>query len=612
MDYRDALHYLYGFVDWERGIGFGANAPARFTLERITALLDLLDNPHHRFSSVHVAGSKGKGSTSAIIESILRAAGLRTGLYTQPHLHTFRERICVDNAPVAAATFVDLVGRVSAAADAVGAARPELGRPTTYELATAMGFLCFADAAVDMAVIEVGLGGRLDATNVLTPCVAVITSIGLEHTAILGDTLAAIAGEKAGIVKKGGVLVHAPNPAEVLAVLREVCAARDARMVAAVPERYFANVEGANGGAMTGAEGAVHSGPFEGQEGCGSKSSPQMAEIEKVGAMRGGEGGVRPSDAIRPERDRKTIRPERDQKTVRPEPVEGPSGSGSTSAPRTGDEGRGRAKPVSGGNSSPLTSVRPEPVEGPSGSGSTVTSRTEPESSGGQGTGLGHPNPAPSTPAGDNPLPETEYPAQVCTVAVLGETRTVRFPLRGRHQRLNLSVALAAADELAAQGVPLTAQAVCQGVAATRWSGRFEQVSAWPPVIADGAHTPESMAYLRETLAEHSPGHGVVGVFGTSKDKNLGQLLDELLPAVRLLVLTRSRHPRSCDPAELARAVEGRVPVYETPSVAQAVAYGLRAMCADDVLCATGSLFIAAETREAFGLAEEQDPPIFN
>ena len=237
MDYAGALQYLYSFVDWERGIGFGVGAPPRFTLDRIGALLRILGNPHLRFSSVHIAGSKGKGSTAAIIESILRTAGSRTGLYTQPHLHTFRERVRIDNVPVEPEVFARLVERVAVAVESLNAAQPNLGKPTTYELATALGFLCFAEADVDVAVVEVGLGGRLDATNVLTPLVSVVTSISLEHTAILGDTLAAVAREKAGIIKEGGVLVHAPNPAAVESVFQEVCAERRARLIAAEANR---------------------------------------------------------------------------------------------------------------------------------------------------------------------------------------------------------------------------------------------------------------------------------------------------------------------------------------------------------------------------------------
>ncbi len=207
-------------------------------------------------------------------------------------------------------------------------------------------------------------------------------------------------------------------------------------------------------------------------------------------------------------------------------------------------------------------------------------------------------------------FPANVYPAQECTVAALGEARTVRFPLCGRHQRLNLSVALAVAEELVAQGWPLTPDAVCQGIAATRWLCRFEQVSAWPPVIVDGAHTTESIAHVVETLAEHFPEQEVLYVFGAGKDKDVKQLLDVLLPAAKMLIVTRSRHPRSHDPAELAQMVRGRVPVVVTQSVSQAVTYALRAMGDADVLCATGSLFIAAEAREAFGLAEERDPAI--
>ena len=104
MSYAEALRYLYSFIDWERGIGYGVDSPPRFTLDRIGALLRILGNPHQRFASVHVAGSKGKGSTAAILESVLRAAGLRTGLYTQPHLHTFRERVRIDNRPISQET----------------------------------------------------------------------------------------------------------------------------------------------------------------------------------------------------------------------------------------------------------------------------------------------------------------------------------------------------------------------------------------------------------------------------------------------------------------------------------------------------------------------------
>lgn len=461
MDYEGALRYLYSFADWERGIGFGAEAPARFTLDRIRELLRVLGNPQQRFGSVHIAGSKGKGSTAAILESILRAAGMRTGLYTQPHLHTFRERMRIGNAPVAAETFTRLVERIARAVSLLEETQPHFGRPTTYELATAMGFLHFAEGQVDLAVVEVGLGGRLDATNVLAPRVSVITSIGLEHTAILGDTLAAIAGEKAGIIKDGGVLVHAPNPPEVLELFNKVCAERGARVL-------------------------------------------------------------------------------------------------------------------------PADSWQGEPI-----------TRAAPMASAGETDGRS----------------PWHCPAQMCRVSVLGEERTVRFPLRGAHQRGNLGVALTVVDELVSQGVPLPLEGVLAGIETARWPARFEQLSAWPPAIADGAHTPNAMACLRETFAEHYSGRSVVCILGTNADKEIGLLLEELLPVVSLVIAAKSRHLRAQDSEETAKAVKGRVPVLRAQSVAQAVSLGLDVMGSEDILCATGSLFVAAEAREAFGLAEHVDPP---
>ena len=508
MSYAEALQYLYSFIDWERGIGYGVDSPPRFTLDRIRALLRVLDNPHQRFASVHIAGSKGKGSTAAILESVLRASGLRTGLYTQPHLHSFRERVRIDNRPIGSETFARLVERIAGAVETLDSVHPILGKPTTYELATALGFLCFAEAAVDMAVVEVGLGGRLDATNVISPRVSVITSISLEHTAILGDTLTAIAREKAGIVKEGGLLVHAPNPADVLSVFRETCEERGARIIAADETRCETII-------MTGS--------------------------------RGDADGVYSGD-----------RP-RNEHWTGSDLVEETSVHGSRGSRRAGHESHCKV------------SNTPKMVRGPS---------------------------------------SLELPVQACRVTTLGEQREVRFPLHGRHQRVNCSVALAVIDELAAQGMPLSVDAVCSGIEAVRWPGRFEQLSARPLVVADGAHTPDSMACLRETLEEHYSGRSIHCVLGMNQDKDADLLLEAILPAIDNLIVCRSRHPRAQEPQEIAAAVAGRAPTALAESVEQAVAQGLTAMGSEDVLCVTGSLFVVAEAREVFGLAEELDPPL--
>jgi len=213
--YRDALNYLYSFTDYEKR-GFAAYAPENYNLDRMRRFLALLGDPQQAFFSLHVAGTKGKGSTAALAESILRAAGLKTGLYTSPHLHSFRERMQAGGALIPEADVVRLVER----------ARPlvaEVADITTFEIMTGLAFTWFAEQEVQWAVLEVGLGGRLDATNVVLPRAAVITSISLDHVAILGKTLAQIAWEKAGIVKAGVPVVSAPQPDEAWTVIEEVC-----------------------------------------------------------------------------------------------------------------------------------------------------------------------------------------------------------------------------------------------------------------------------------------------------------------------------------------------------------------------------------------------------
>ncbi|MDP8923482.1 MAG: Mur ligase family protein, partial [Chloroflexota bacterium] len=213
--YAEALRWLLGFADWERGVGWNpaASPDEQWKLGRTRALLDLAGAPDRALRIVLVAGTKGKGSTAAMIEAIVRAAGWRTGLYAQPHLHTYRERVKLDGCPISADHFADLVDRLRRLADELRARHPKAGEPTTFELTTVLAILAFADHAADLAILEVGLGGRLDATNATDPLVAVITTIGHDHTRILGRTLAQIAGEKAGIIKQGATVVTAePTP----------------------------------------------------------------------------------------------------------------------------------------------------------------------------------------------------------------------------------------------------------------------------------------------------------------------------------------------------------------------------------------------------------------
>jgi dihydrofolate synthase/folylpolyglutamate synthase len=224
MNYSHALRYLDSFINYEKRDDYGYRDS--FKPERMHRLVSLLGDPHKGIKCIHVAGSKGKGSTSAVIQSILTSAGFRAGLYTSPHLVSFRERIRIGDELIGEDDIGRLTDRLKPAVDGM---RDE--RPTFFELYTALAFLYFALKKADMAVYETGLGGRLDATNVVEPLVSVITPISYEHTHLLGSTLEGIAVEKAGIIKERVVCVSAPQDDEALGAIEKACAGKDANLV---------------------------------------------------------------------------------------------------------------------------------------------------------------------------------------------------------------------------------------------------------------------------------------------------------------------------------------------------------------------------------------------
>jgi dihydrofolate synthase/folylpolyglutamate synthase len=222
--YNDALDYLYSFVDFSMQKA-ETYSSTRFKLERMQTLVDLLGNPQNAsYPSIHVAGTKGKGSVCVLCATALKEAGYKVGLYTSPHLDDYVERIQINGEFIPHADFVEMVEKVKPFVAAV----PEL---TTFEITTALAFMYFEQQHVDAAVIEVGLGGRLDATNVIRPVVSVITSISYDHTHLLGDTLPEIAGEKAGIIKHGIPVVCAPQVEEACKVIENVAADRGAPFI---------------------------------------------------------------------------------------------------------------------------------------------------------------------------------------------------------------------------------------------------------------------------------------------------------------------------------------------------------------------------------------------
>jgi dihydrofolate synthase/folylpolyglutamate synthase len=227
LTYEQALAYLAQFINYETHQPVSYD-PEHFNPETFAKFLHTLGSPHQAFPSVLIAGSKGKGSTAILVAAMLSQSGYRTGLFVKPHLVTIRERTQIDRQLISHEAFAALVRELR---DQVAAGPPRAARfRTFFELTTALSFLYFMRQQVDIAVVEVGLGGRLDTTNVLTPRVAVITPIGLEHTRILGDTLPAIAREKAGIIKPHSCVVSAAQAPEVVEVFEQRCSEQHATL----------------------------------------------------------------------------------------------------------------------------------------------------------------------------------------------------------------------------------------------------------------------------------------------------------------------------------------------------------------------------------------------
>jgi dihydrofolate synthase/folylpolyglutamate synthase len=439
LNYRQALNYLYSLTNYEMKAA-SAYAPQFFDLRRVQRLLDALGNPERRFKSLHIAGTKGKGSTSAMLASILNAAGYRTGLYTSPHVHSFRERIQVNEALIPEADFARLAAQLRVIAEA----DKEL---TTFEVATSLAFAYFAQAGVEVAVVEVGLGGRLDATNVILPVASVITTIGHDHMHILGRTLAQIAGEKAGIIKEGVPVVSAPQARSALAVIEHVSAQRRAPLHLVGQEWHW---RGAHRG----------------------------LECQQFSASR------RPG------------------------------------------------------------------------------------------------NPAPYGPL--------SY-ADLC------------LPLLGKHQLRNAAVVLETIELLRGVGIPVSEQAVRQGLRRVTWPARFEIMGRHPYFVVDGAHNVDSARVLARTLRECFPGTRPWFVLGILSDKDIPAILQQLLPQGQGAILVHPRHPRAADPHQLQeQARRYGIATEIVEDVGEATRQALRRVGSDGLVLATGSFTTAGAAREAW------------
>ncbi|QDT42722.1 Folylpolyglutamate synthase [Gimesia alba] len=256
--YQHSLDFLFGRLNYER-MGSNKYSTKDFKLGRMQELLKALENPQSSVPTIHIAGTKGKGSTSAMIAEMLSAAGYRTGLFTSPHVTRYEERILIDGKQIAPEQLVDQVTVLSEAVDQLGL---DFGEgemtPTFFELTTALAWMHFKQNQVDYAVMEVGLGGRLDSTNVCEPLATLITNISYDHTALLGDTIEQITREKAGIIKSGIPVFSGVTQPEAIAVLEEVCAERQAPLYLLNRDFFYETVrESGKAGALTAASGSL-------------------------------------------------------------------------------------------------------------------------------------------------------------------------------------------------------------------------------------------------------------------------------------------------------------------------------------------------------------------
>ncbi len=431
MDFSQAQNYVLSFTDYEKIPGI-AYTSANYDLRRMEKLLHPLGNPHLETKTVHIAGTKGKGSTAAMINQALLAAGYKVGLYTSPHLHTIRERIRINNTFIPESEFAALVTELKPIADALN---KELtyGELTTFELLTAVAFAYFKKYHVDFQILEVGLGGRLDATNVAKGDVCIITSISLDHTDILGNTVSKIAAEKAGIIKPGCTVVSAPQVQEVTEVIEQVCHQQKARLIQVGKDTTFRKI----GGDIT----------------------QQRIEIQS----------------------RKAI-------------------------------------------------------------------------------------------------------------------YSLTIPLLGDHQMENAATAVTALEALASLGTRIPPKKIVQGLRQVAWPGRFQILHREPLVIIDGAHNAYSMSKLVETVNKYLNYNRCFIIFGTSCDKDIVGMAQELKPLGNHIIITRSSHSRAAPIPTIAKEFARLGTKVEiAKNVSEALSQALSIAEKTDLVLVTGSLFIVAE-----------------
>jgi dihydrofolate synthase/folylpolyglutamate synthase len=436
LNYRQAEEYLNSFVNYEQIPGISYAQPG-YSLRHVEELLNRMGNPQLAARTIHIAGTKGKGSVAAMIAQVLTGSGYKTGLYISPHFHTLRERISVDGSLISEADFAATMAEVKPFIESMKR-DTSFNQLTYFEALTALAFAYFQKKLVDFQVLEVGLGGRLDATNVAKPLVCIITPISLDHTQILGNSLEEIAREKAGIIKHGCWVVISPQPEKVASVITDICRERKIKVVQVGKDIAWHKISG---------------------------------------------------DLYR-------------QSVV----IEG----------RTG-----------------------------------------------------------------------KY--------------QVSISLLGDFQLENAATAVAALEILASEGFSISAADITRGLARVKWPGRFQILQQNPTVLVDGAHNVASMKMLVNNIKAYFPHKRIFLVFGTSCDKDIPGIINELVPLSPQVIVTRTSHSRSAPPPTLAAEFTKRGIHPETgKTVTEAISRALSLADRKDIICVTGSLFVVAEALDYF------------
>jgi len=436
LNYSQAEKYLNSFVNYEQIPGISYAQPG-YSLRHVEELLNRMGDPQLAARTIHIAGTKGKGSVATMIAQVLSSSGYKTGLYTSPHFHTLRERISVDGSLIPEAEFAAAMVEVKPFIESMKQ-DTSFRQLTYFEALTALAFAYFRKKRVDFQVLEVGLGGRLDATNVARPVICIITPISLDHTQILGNSLEEIAREKAGIIKPGCWVVLSPQPEEAASVITDICREKEAKVVQVGKDITWNKIDG----------------------------------------------------------------------------------------------------------------------------------------------DLHHQS-----------------------LAIEGRTNKyqVSIPLLGDYQLENAAAAVAALEILASTGFAISAADIARGLARVKWPGRFHIVQQNPTVLVDGAHNVASMRRLVSNIKAYFSYKRIFLVFGTSCDKDIPGIINELVALSPQVIVTRTAHSRAATISTMAaefskRGIEPEI----RETVAEAISRALYLADRTDIICVIGSLFVAGEALDYF------------